>query len=667
MSLPQENNETFPDTALDDGATRQILEFALRAARIGNWDFDLAAETSRRSPRYDQCFGYAEPIPEADWGMRTFLQHVHPDEREAVAYGLRNAVLHRIDWHAEFRVIWPDGSEHWLAASGTPYAIRDGRAQRMLGVVVDITDRKSAEAGKARLHAELQASEKRLRAAIDTIPSLTWFGGPDGAMEFLNEQWRQYTGLVDADGLGWGWVQIVHPDDLQGLIARWRDTLGACAPGEHVARLRRFDGKYRWFLFRWAPHVDSSGAVIAWFGNNTDIEDRQQREQVLRASVHLLRRQVDVLQGSQDALAKEPDPSRLAGHIVGSIIQQFGAHSGSVWGRNRHSGVVTFEFAFEEGRIVQSDDDRFEGLDLCLPMEHHWPWPAAFRDGTASVIDDIRDVPAFPLRDRLVPMGIVTVLFAPMAIMGQLEGAVSLRFAKKRTFSSEEIELAMVFANQLMLAIQLAQLSHENRESAVLAERNRMARDIHDTLAQGFTGIIVQLEAAKDARLRGLGGEAGRHIERALELARDSLKEARRSLSALRPLILERKTLSDALSLLFNRMIDGTGLQVAFTVDGDPIALRPAWEDDLLRIGQEVLTNVLRHAHAKHFTAVLQYSAAAVQLHLQDDGDGFDPAASCDGFGLLGIRERSQSIGAALTIDSRPGNGTAISIVLSIA
>ena len=665
MSSKKDQDDVSDNILKEQQPLTEILEFALRTAKIGDCDFDLVYDTSRRSFRYDQCFGYDAPIPESEWGVSTFLRHVHPDDREAVALSMNNAISEIIDWHSEFRVIWPDGSEHWLSANGTPCAVFDGKAQRMLGVVADITDRKSAELSKARLYAELIESERKLRAAIDTIPSLTWFGSPDGAMEFLNEQWCQYTGLASADGLGWGWVEIVHPEDLPGLVARWRDTLETSASGEHIARIRRFDGQYRWFLFRWAPHFDASGNVIAWFGNNTDIEDREQREKALRASAHLLRRHVEILKVSLETLAKEPDPSRLAGHILASITRQFGAHSSSVWCNDRATGRVTLEFAFEEDRVVHTSDARFSGIDLRLPMEDSWPWPEVFRTGKPSIIEDIREVPPFPLCDRLLPMGIITVLLVPMAVMGQLEGAVGLRFKEKRSFSAEEVELATALASQLMLAIQLTRLMDESRESAVLAERNRMARDIHDTLAQGFTGIIVQLEAADDAGQRGLPGEAGQHVHRAINLARESLGEARRSVRALRPTVLESSSLPDALRALFENMIEGTDIRMEFKVEGSPRALHSAWEDNLLQIGREVLTNVLRHAHANRFLVVLSYTATAVRLALRDDGCGFDPSARTEGFGLLGIRERTQHMGGTFSLRSLSDDGTSITITVT--
>lgn len=659
MAVPTESVQPvrLPPAATPDDA---VLELALRAGGIGHWDLDLVHDRCVRSLQHDACFGYAEPV--GDWGLQTFLQHVHPDDRATVAAQFGDAVARAADWRAEFRVRWPDGSEHWLAASGTPCAVQDGRTRRMVGVVFDVTQRKHDERESARRHVALLESEQRLRLAIDTMPSLTWFGGADGAVVFLNEQWHRYTGLATEDGLGQGWARIIHPDDLPGLVAHWSDTLRAGTSGEHEARIRRFDGEYRWFLLVWTPLLDEAGSVTAWFGTNTDIEDRQRAEHTLRASAGAARRQVEILKSSLDALAREPDPTRLAGHILGSIIGQFGAHSGSVWARDPGSATVSLRFAYEDGRVVHRDDPRFAGLDPRLPMDGAWPWPDVFRTGSASVIDDIRQMPSFPLRDRLLPMGIVTVLFAPLAVMGRLEGAVALRFASRRSFSSEEIELAVAFASQLMLALQLTRLSQENRESAVLAERNRLARDIHDTLAQGFTGVIVQLEAAEDARLRGLGDEADQHVRRAVDLARDSLREARRSIGALRPAPLDGGTLAEALPQLFRRMLAGTGVELEFAVRGTATALPSEWEDDLLRIGQEALTNVLRHARARRFHAVLAFDADGLRLELRDDGIGFDPGVRHDGFGLRGLHERAANLGATLHIDSRPGDGSCIAV-----
>ena len=273
-------------------------------------------------------------------------------------------------------------------------------------------------------------------------------------------------------------------------------------------------------------------------------------------------------------------------------------------------------------------------------------------------------MPAFALRDRLLPMGIVTVLLVPMSITGRLEGAIGLRFVEHRAFRAEEMELAQALANQAMLMIEFGTLSAQSRHAAVLDERNRMARDMHDTLAQGFTGVIVQLEAAEDATSRDLHDEAGKHLVRARDLARDSLKEARRSVQALRPQALDDIGLGHALESLFKKMTQGTGLTPAFEVLGRPRPLPLDWEENVFRIGQEVLTNTIRHANASRLTARLIFAPDEVRLDMLDDGRGFDPSRIGKGYGLLGIKERVQAMGGHLTVRSADGDGTTIIVTL---
>ena len=118
---------------------------------------------------------------------------------------------------------------------------------------------------------------------IDAIPALAWCAQPGGAKEFLNRQWRGYTGLSVEEGLGWGWKTAIHPDDLSRLTGKWEALLAKAEPGATEARLRGSDGVYRWFLFRVEPLRDDAGRVIQWYGTATDIEDRKRTES-LRAA-----------------------------------------------------------------------------------------------------------------------------------------------------------------------------------------------------------------------------------------------------------------------------------------------------------------------------------------------------------------------------------------------
>jgi PAS domain S-box-containing protein len=193
---------------------------------------------------------------------------------------------------------------------------------------------------------------------------------------------------------------------------------------------------------------------------------------------------------------------------------------------------------------------------------------------------------------------------------------------------------------------------------AVLEERNRIARDIHDTLAQAFTGILVQLEAAQDV-LTSSKTKANSHILRARKLARKSLAEARRSVSELRPSQLERIGLVAAIK----EVATGTrnrGPSIRFKIQGKPRMISAEIENSLLRISQEAVTNIIRHSKAKKALIHLTFNKMGVRLLIQDDGKGFNPKRIRRGFGLIGMSERANQIGAKLTVQSKRDAGTKV-------
>src|SRR5580700_2715577 len=125
--------------------------------------------------------------------------------------------------------------------------------------------------------------ENDLSLVVDSLPGLIWTALPDGHIDFLNQRWCEYTGLSVAEAYGRGWQTAIHPEDLPELRERWRSILASRKPGEMEARLLRFDGQYRWFLFRTCPVTDASGQVVKWCGINTDIENRRRSEEAMHS------------------------------------------------------------------------------------------------------------------------------------------------------------------------------------------------------------------------------------------------------------------------------------------------------------------------------------------------------------------------------------------------
>jgi signal transduction histidine kinase len=204
-----------------------------------------------------------------------------------------------------------------------------------------------------------------------------------------------------------------------------------------------------------------------------------------------------------------------------------------------------------------------------------------------------------------------------------------------------------------------AQLLAAAREAGVLDERQRLAGEIHDTLAQGLIGIIAQLEAAGAD-----GPERQRHLDSATRLARESLTEARRSVAAIAPAPLAAARLPDAVADVATRWTDLTGVPAEVTTTGTARPLHPEVEVALLRTAQEALSNVAKHADASRAGLTLSYMDGEVTLDVVDDGAGFDPgraATGPGGYGLTAMRRRVQRLAGSLAIESEPGSGTAIS------
>lgn len=242
-------------------------------------------------------------------------------------------------------------------------------------------------------------------------------------------------------------------------------------------------------------------------------------------------------------------------------------------------------------------------------------------------------------------------------------GAISVWLPLDRQFTEDCLRLGQALSHQTALAIRLTQLAEEAKQAAIFEERNRMAREIHDTLAQVFTGISLQLEVA-----RPMIHQDPQTVERILEhigeLAATGLAEARRSVWALYPPAAEYADLAQLLYDSVEQMTRNTDTIIEVNLQGTPCPLPPIVGMNLLRIGQEALTNALKHAQAQTIAIELVYEPERILLTICDNGRGFTPPTHIDtlngGFGLMGMYERCDRINAQLSLTSQPGQGTQI-------
>ncbi|MER6939704.1 sensor histidine kinase [Nocardioides sp. NPDC127514] len=294
-------------------------------------------------------------------------------------------------------------------------------------------------------------------------------------------------------------------------------------------------------------------------------------------------------------------------------------------------------------------------LDAFDSFRGRWRWVAMAATAVIMAMGQTGGPPPYdnPWQSLLLPL-LFVLNFGLASLMGRYSEHLDA-VSRERAATIDRLEEALTENARLQ-----QELLAQSRSAGVRDERERLAREIHDTIAQSLAGVVAQLQAAEgsaDAQ------DVRRRVTRATELARTALVEARRSVQDLTPAELADAGLADALSRLVTSWRDDHGVEASFVVVGDATALHSEVEATLLRIAQEALANVAKHASAQRVGVTLTFDDADVILDVRDDGSGFDPTAPrrSSSFGLGMMRERAQRLAGTFTLESAPGAGTAVS------
>jgi PAS domain S-box-containing protein len=629
---------------------------------------------------------------------RSVFDFIHPDSLPVVRERIRQVGAGETVPLIEEKFVTLNGEVRDVEVTAIPIIYERAPASQV--IVRDITERKQGEA--------LLAGEKRLLEMIATGVELK---------EILNslcliiEEQRSGTLasvlLLNPDG--------AHLDVVAGpnLPKEWTQQMeklpiGPCAGSCGTAAYRgspvivsdistdplwnvpehRASALKHGLRASWSnPVLSSKGKVLGTFcmyyrqprsPNSQDLEqielathlvriaiERDRAEEALRASEQLARGQVEALTYSLDVLATAPAPDKFLGQMLGTIGRLLGAQSVILWLLNEATESLVLRAAAQGANFAAADPEHPFVKNPLLWKEDKVLQETVFT-GAPVICEDVENDPRVTtaIRDYFRAKGTKKYLTIPTMVGGQVKGFIGIRHGERPLYRPEEIELAQALAHQAMLAIQLNEFAEQSRQSAILEERNRMARDIHDTLAQGFTGVIVQLESAEDAIACCRRKEANEHLRRASELARRSLNEARRSVHALRPEALQLDNFWEALKGIVKYTTAGTTLHTRFELRGKLRDLPPTWQENLLHIGQEALTNALKYARPRNFDTRLIFNTKQLRLELRDDGDGFRVKDRHDGLGLAGMRERVEQMGGELKISSARGKGTKVVVTL---
>lgn len=340
-----------------------------------------------------------------------------------------------------------------------------------------------------------------------------------------------------------------------------------------------------------------------------------------------------------------------------------------------YDNVNIFLFEPDSGKLVLREIciSGYKGvIPLEVPLELGDEGMVAWvaKTGEPLLVNDVSNEPKYIVVEELKDTK--SELAVPVKIGTKILGVLDIESNDLNAFSEADLSTAQTLADQLAIAIDNARLYKQTGQIAVMEERNRLAREIHDTLAQGFTGIILQLEAAEQALENTRVEDVLAHLNRARSLARGSLSEARRSVWNLRPEALEKLKLADAIRQEVAKFSQSSNVEAKVDVTGEIHDLHQEQETTLLRVCQEALTNVRKHAKASEITVNLNYDKSAVTLAVSDNGKGFpskDKAVKSSknkGFGLISMRERVINAGGRFDVQSETGKGTVITVTIPV-
>jgi PAS domain S-box-containing protein len=557
---------------------------------------------------------------------------------------------------------------------------------------------------------ELRRSEARLAEGerLSRTGSWTWDVSNQDNVYWSAEHFRIFGFDADKKPVPYQKaLERIHPDDLGPFKERLNHAVREKKIWEHDFRIVLPNSSIRYIHTIGRPVLDESGELVQYVGTImdvteqrrskaaleealadvknlnteliqtnekllTEIRERQEVQEALRISEHQRANQLakanEVLRRCLDTLADVPELDDFLGQIMASISRYLGAALSTLRILNAEQNRLTVELVLKEGRPLSAIEAGFpEAWRSVSPEEQHL---AVYQDHPTTVTRLLDPKSPTPpgLREYLIELGIRTGLIMPLTSGGQMHGLLAFYFNDERDFDAEALGIARALATQAGLAIHLTRLARTAKQSGVLEERNRLAGEIHDSLAQIFAGISMQLFASMEA----LGTEADdsrAYIERANELAHFGLAEARRSALSLRSDIIEDSGLIQALQMLVERSNIPGRLRCNFSSKGFREESLPLpVQQGLLRIAQEAMSNALRHAKPTIISVLLKADPGLVTLEIKDNGPGMDSAhlETAEGLGIANMRDRAKQLNAQLDIRTAIDRGTTVVIQLPL-
>jgi signal transduction histidine kinase len=369
------------------------------------------------------------------------------------------------------------------------------------------------------------------------------------------------------------------------------------------------------------------------------------------AQIEQNRSELESLYRADDELRRHLRLDAVLQSLVNTAVELLHADKGSlmVWDEKRKIWYARATYGFHPETVARMSFAPGDGVAGRVALS-----------GEPEIVEDTH------LNGRVTPFiidseNLRALMQVPIKVAGNVFGVFSADFLQPHHFLEEEKRLLMAFAQRAGLAIETARLFEREEQIAVMQERNRLARDLHDSVTQSLYGVTLYAEVAAQLLKSGEFEDASKNLQELKGTALDALAEMRLLIYELRPSVFEQEGLAAAIQARLDAVEGRVGLETNFVIEGK-IVLPPQVEEGLYRIAQEALNNVLKHSSARSVTIALTQDEHMIHLEVADDGVGFDPVSACESgcMGLRGMKERAQELGAEFEIISHLGSGAKV-------
>jgi PAS domain S-box-containing protein len=638
--------------------SEEMRQIILEGSSIGTFWIDLESGQVIWDSRTREIFGVEADTPAT---LELGFSLIHPDDRIRAQETYESAIQIDSDgiYQEEKRIIRPDGQVRWISTRGNvSFAQSSGirHASNMVGIVMDVTEQKKAEI-------DLEESRVQYQNLVETMNEGLAIVDGNLILTYVNPRLLEMLGYKQDDMLGKNVSNFFDQENFDIVRGQFKNRREGHENPYTVSVLRKGGSELHALI---APAVvfDGGGKFLHSIAVISDISKQVETNQLLDQRIRERKEEITSLMEVSRIVVSPLGFEEQIKTILEQLDAVINCVGASVLLREENLLITeTFQRQIPYEMTVELVRPFFQPEMI---SQKFWQGEALIFNRMRGQAQEERDF--FRLTENVlgsVPTEMRSWIGMPVRSRKSLIGVLSAYASQEDFFTPEMAELMQAFANQIAIVFENNRLYKQAQTLAAASERNRLARELHDSVTQALYSVRLYAEAVRSALSAGKIPAADKNLDQLIAIARDGMSDLRLLIFELKPPVLEELGLIGAIQKRLEMVENRVGIQAEFNVEGEP-ELHQDVEIQLYWVVYEALSNVLKHANAKHVFLNFSFTNGKTTVVLKDDGVGFDLVSFnlSQSSGLKNIIDRVEGLGGRIEIDSKPGKGTSIRIVL---